>query len=310
MRLIKWRRFKKDALSTSLVFTIIALGMTAIETGSAPRFSIQSLAPDAAGSKSDKNAIGTISMTLAYLFITLSLLNVSLVWIEIADNAEKLHKSVNHNVKSYRRLLLAYYVIVFGTIAISFAVGNVFVAALVSIPGVLFIIVTYLIGYFKMRRMLMTYLASDAASPGSMGNVASKDTLRKFRESLRAIEYSSLMVSLCSAQFIIWIGIWVSLGGFADFPKKGFNLIAVSIAWFAVSFAIGAVMWYLHGNINRKGKRVEKGSIVIMNDPTSDQPSFQQPSKLKTREKHSQSQDISATSPRAASPSLEVTNQE
>jgi len=259
VKLVRWKKFHRDALSTSLLFAIMATLWTALLTGTATRYTMQSLAPDASGSKMDVSPLGRILSVFVFLFSTLSMMNVSLVWIEIAQNAEKMKRSQD-NVNRYRRFLLAYYVVFIIVIVVAFALGQFTVAAIAALPGVLFVIVTYLIGFLKMRRMLSHYLmTSEVAS--SVDNSSSargailmtnRDAVRKMRQSLRAIEWAALGISFCALNFIVWMGMWVLLGGFIDVPNVELNLVALSLAWLFVALANAVAIHYLHGSIRRK----------------------------------------------------------
>ena len=210
--------------------------------------------PDAQGSKVVASFVATLSLALCYFFSTLAMMNVSLVWIEIAENADKMQKSTNHNISRYRNLLIVYYVVFFGVILVSLLLGNELLAAAIAMPGVLFVIVTYFVGFFKMKRMMVMYLSSDTLQDGSIGAMASHDTLRAVRESLRMIERAALGVSLSALGFVVFIGIWVFLGGFIEEPNRGFEILALGFAWVFVSLGNSVVMWYLHSAIKRKRK--------------------------------------------------------
>ena len=280
---------RRDALSTSLIFTLLACVATAFETGTSPRFVVETIMPNAQGSKLDTSSVSPVSIALSYFFSTLAMLNVSLVWIEIADNVNNMKKSNSSNVSRYRNLLIAYYVFIFGGIVLSLILENTLVAAAVAMPGVLFVVVTYCVGFFKMRKMLLLLTSSGlqvvrgSASPNN-------DAIYKIRESLRLIEFASLGVSLNGLLFVVWIGVWVFLGGFIEVPNKGFNIVALSLAWIFVSGTNCTVMWYLFKAISRKSNSIaEKGAIVAMSPLASDGPSTNGVAKQSQRNaKHSQ----------------------
>ena len=154
--MVKWRRLRRDALSTSLVFCTFALASTAILTGSATRFVVETIPPNSQGSKTDTLTIGNISLVFSFLFTTLCMLNTSLVWIEIGENANKMHKSEGANIVRYRRLLFGYYMLFLVLIIVSAALNNSTFTALAALPGILFVVAAYLVGYFRIRKMLLT----------------------------------------------------------------------------------------------------------------------------------------------------------
>src|SRR4051812_46073984 len=65
IRLIQWKQLKRDALSTTLVFALLACFWTAVETGQATRHAFQVVTPDDSGSKMDKSNLGPLSIALS-----------------------------------------------------------------------------------------------------------------------------------------------------------------------------------------------------------------------------------------------------
>ena len=159
MLLVKWGRFKRDAVSTSLVLSIGAAISLCLLMGTEIRFIFQSLPPDAiTGSKSDQSPLSRVLLAFTFFFCTSSMMNISLVWIEIAENAEKMKMTQDQNVHRYRKFLLVYYLFFLGLIVVSLSLDNEILAAAAALPGIFFIVCTYTVGFIKMRRMLQVYL--------------------------------------------------------------------------------------------------------------------------------------------------------
>lgn len=267
VRMIRWGRLKKDAVSSSLLFAICALCSISIYGGATSRYPFERMTPNpVTGSKNNQNYTGTVALTLAFLFATLAMLNISLVWIKIASNADKLQKANNHNIAHYRHFLIAYYVIFFGAIIISVALGNYVVTAFLAIPGIIFVIISYGVGYFRMRKMLSVYISSDAIPSNSRagGLNQAKDSVQKFRDSLQLIKNTTIGAASFALAFIICIGIWAFAGGFNPLPSiASVSVVSLCLAWLSASVGVGFIMWYLHETIKRKGKAI--GAAAALN---------------------------------------------
>ena len=93
IRMINWKQLRMDAGSTGLGFATISLIATSIVGGFNSRYPFLPLEPQAGSSvKDDKNPNGAYAMAFSFLFTTLAMLNVSLVWIQIANNAVRLKR--------------------------------------------------------------------------------------------------------------------------------------------------------------------------------------------------------------------------
>ena len=256
VRMIRWKRFQLDALSTSLVFAILACFFTALATGSITRFIFQWITPDANGSKADTQISASVALPLSFLFSTLAMLNISLVWIEIADNAQSLRRT-SSNIQRYRNALIVYYIIFLSLIILSLALGSITIATAVALPGLLFVIVTYIVGFVKMRRMLKAYLIASENTPEvKNGSSSNLNGPRKIRSSLKAISYAAIGVSFWALACIVWVVAWVLLGGLANQPLKNFNMVAEAISWFCAAFGDSTTMWYINFAIVNKGKYI------------------------------------------------------
>jgi hypothetical protein len=291
--------------------TDIFHSLSAIETGAATRFVVVFPVPDAQGSKADTSPIGSISLIFTFLFSTLSMLNISLVWIQIADNAEKMRRTTTINITRYRNFLIAYYVLFFGVIVFAISFQNLIVAAAVSLPGIVFVIISYLLGFFKMRKMLVAYLTSSGPGSngigGSLSEVAGKETIRKFRESLQAIQWAALGVSGSSFLYIIFLGAWVLLGGFKEEPNSEANAVMLANAWIFVACGNATVMWYIDGVIQRKVKQLKGSSAdkaVIVHDITMSENPSKTHYKEESRGKTSANDQSVSMSPTVGSPKL------
>jgi hypothetical protein len=246
-QLAKIKRVQFDALSTSLVFAILSNCFSALTVGFSIRFATDSPVPDAFGKKSDPIAfVGPVTYALAFLFSSFSYLNVSLVWIEIAESA-RLLKNTSTNVQNYRYALLIYYVAFFGTMVAGLATWSFIVVVIPAAATSIFIIVTYVTGFFKMRTMVLSLMMTSL-----QGASSNKESISALRAKLRLIQSAALGVSFGSLIFLINIGVWTVMGGWSDHPGVAINLVPYTFIWFGVTIMNCVVMHYFAIIIRRK----------------------------------------------------------
>ena len=87
-----------------------------------------------------------------FLFTTFPLLNISLVWLDIADRAEKFMMTPSNS--RYRKALICYYFITSISVLVLFGTRLSYFAWFIIVPAIWFIIFVYLAGYFRLRRLL------------------------------------------------------------------------------------------------------------------------------------------------------------
>jgi len=295
-KLVRLRQFKADALSFSLLVSILALLNTMIQTMAINRFSFQVVTPDEFGRREDTSRLGTVFLALSFCFTTISLLNVSLIWAEIATNVNNVRtnsRQAGHWLTTYRKVLIGYYFVTFGALIISLALGQVFglvlsltAAAVVAIPGTLFVIITYILASLRVRKMLNVYVAANETLSGSAsppGYSYRPEVVQSIKVSVRAVQYAAFGVSTTSLLFAICVGWWVLAGGLVDHPTKQVNLIPLTLLWFWVAAANSVVMWYLNGTIRRRERslnscltgsssvrrieNMENGPLVVLATP-------------------------------------------
>jgi len=116
------------------------------------------------GTKVDSYApAGAALLVVSFFFITLSALNISLVWIETASAAKRLKMLSGNRIQAYKNFLFAYYVIFLTLLATFIATDHLVLADAVVIPAFLFIAVSYLYGWLLLRPLLNdSQLASDS----------------------------------------------------------------------------------------------------------------------------------------------------
>jgi hypothetical protein len=250
VQLVKMKRLRFDALSTSLVFAALASCFSALTLGIQMRLLTISPSVMANGEKDDgsRTIIGTVTYGLSFVFASFSYLNVSLIWIEIAESARVLRKKSSSNIQHYRSVLVVYYVIFVAVTVFGLASRSPLISVIPPAITSVLIAITYIMGFFKMRTMILTLLTSSSQGV-AMSNQQSAGALRS---NLSLIQTAALGVSCGCTIFLFNIGAWAYLGGFVDRPGASVNLIPLSFAWIGVTIAHSVVMRYLASNIRRK----------------------------------------------------------
>ena len=127
-------------------------------------------------------------LIVSFFFITLSALNISLVWIETASAAKRLKILSGNRIQVYKNLLFAYYII-FLTLLIAFIATNHLIwADAIVVPAFFFIAVSYLYGWFLLRPLL--------------NDSRQADTSKKKTGVLALIAQTSLLLSLFCAVLV------------------------------------------------------------------------------------------------------------
>jgi len=149
----------------------------------------------------------TVLLIFVFFFVTLSCLNVSLMWIQVANAASRLRHVSTHWLNRYRALLYLYYVI-FLTLVVYFVFfngTNLIGVAIVALPAVVFIVVTYLWGWFRLRALLggasNDKTTSPTASSSKTGGV------------LRIVGQTALALSVLGFAFAMSLLSFVLVGG-------------------------------------------------------------------------------------------------
>ena len=182
--------------------------------------------------------IVTVSIVFAFFFVTASALNVSLVWISVADAAQKMSTKTALNAGRYRNALILYYLVFFVGMIILLFSGNPVGATLLALPGILIVIFTYIAGWFKMYSVIKSIHTSEK------GNV-SENTLR-LKRSLRQISMTSISLSLVMTLIIVTFLSWVITGGFNNnYPDRQPGFILVTVVWLFVTLAELTVSIYV-----------------------------------------------------------------
>jgi hypothetical protein len=135
-RLLKSFGWQSNALHSTAVLVMLANFSVVLEAGP---FTAELLQPSASihsdGLRHPTNElVVTVGIALSFFFVTASALNISLVWIAVADAAQKMSKRNSVNAFHFRWLLVAYYLVFFaGMLVFLVALGNPIGSALFAV---------------------------------------------------------------------------------------------------------------------------------------------------------------------------------
>ena len=222
-----------------------------------------------------------------FFFITLASLNVSLVWLEIAIQSKKFTARATHNISRYRNLLFLYYLIFMTLTCYFIAVGESFMAEYVAIPAVLFIVVSYMAAFFKIRQLYPKDVSSSSNNnssiifgtntTGTAQKSADSSPERQGTKKLREIASTSMMISI---SYISCIGFLVGLsvlGPSGDSPfatKSEINARFVLLSVSLVNIVITRYLYRIAQTKANKKKMTSKMTVIsalVANNNTADE---------------------------------------
>lgn len=140
---------------------------------------------------------GNLLVAAAFWCITFGLLNISIVWAEIAYVTQHmLTHRVARNIKIYRKSVLAYY-LVFGTMVIVITIMDRadLLTYLVTGP-ILILIASYLWGYFKLKHIL-DHTNQDSTPSSRIDSWETQEASRRCASSFQeTVQHSSKRIFL------------------------------------------------------------------------------------------------------------------
>jgi hypothetical protein len=167
---------------------------------------------------------------LAFFFVTISCLNVTLLWLSIAQDARRVRMSNNNLILRYKYLLALYYLI-FGVLIIAFAIINKYdTAFFVAVPAIFVVILTCLYGWFTLRFELQNF-GSDS------------------HKVLKKVEFTAAFLGLSTTLALVFAIFAVQ----PDRPDAKFTPVTNGMFWAAVMLTQLSVMSFTHPSIARRG---------------------------------------------------------
>ena len=198
-----------------------------------------------------------------FFFVSLSGLNVSLLWCEIALQAKRMSTKIVTNVQRYRAVLVVYYLIFFVLACYYASQNNITNEEYVALPGTLFVAITYLVAFFRIRHLYL----QDSSSSSNQVQVAESSAVtptNSARVLLSRIAQTSLIVSICCICGIICyiVLLALQLNGIQNLPGYTPVELCARLALFFLTNAVLAVSIYLHkvaqSRIKKKAKSPEQ----------------------------------------------------
>lgn len=242
-RLVWMKQFSINAVTISTILNSLGLFGCVLQIGGITRFVFDPMIPNEHGRKTDTYRLAIFSISIAFFFSTLAMLNISLVWLEIANNVKRLLPSSSGKmVKKYKTSLILYYSIFLGVMIPAMIWMNQIIMAAMATPGLFFSMTMYMYAAWKIRSILGQ---SNSSTP-------STSQLEKYRPMLIQIKQSAFKISISTGSLIIWIITWTVVGGMNDKPDKYFNILVLSFIWISAIFANLSILHYLRSCIVKK----------------------------------------------------------
>jgi hypothetical protein len=200
------------------------------------------------------------AIALAFFFVTASLLNVSLVWIEIGDSSKKLSARASGNISSYRHALFVYYAVFLTAVISVVAVHRITFAVYVAAPAMAFIVVAYVLGSLKMRALMSSLLGDSLQVEPKSG----KDRVRKLRRAMRLVTVYSGVIAVLTLVILILFLAFALTGSFRNWRPDG-NQIEVlnGVNWILIAIDQACVVAYAVQSALPKLTRSPKAVVTI-----------------------------------------------
>jgi hypothetical protein len=157
IRLFRLNKNRLDAAGTSLILAALGALALAILSGSLLWAPLKKPMADSNGRKDRTNNLFTISLPIVVLLVTLAGMNVSLVWIRIADNARKMKYGASIDLRAYSRALFLYYAVLLSVVIATAAVRLLTYTLIFSCIGVGIMAVTYVVALIRLRVLIRSF---------------------------------------------------------------------------------------------------------------------------------------------------------
>ena len=241
------QRFRFDTLGLTNILSVFYGISLSMVFASAARFYSREIKNDIVWSQP--------FICLCFLFGTLSILNLSLVWINNVKHTRRLSLVSTKRVIVYRKCLIFYYILFLSTLIYSFIVDNLWITATIVSTGILISLIVYTYGFVRIRRLLH--------EQQQLVNPKATD-YRQLGRTLHAIQFTSGPMIICMISLSVFLIVWAVSGGYANYPGKQINLIYLVLSWFSALLAYLYVIQYLYVNYRWKLEHSKRSEVKSM----------------------------------------------
>jgi hypothetical protein len=218
-----------------------------------------------------------IFLAVTFFFETLGLLNISLVWVEIANATKTMSHRTQHNIQRFRWGLAIYYFFFGGAVIVLVALDRINIVTYIVIPPIVFLLTTYIWGYFRMRSAARARTATGSTKSSDNGAASSKpstsllteskkgtkDVSNELKKALTAMANTAFFLVLFGLAGVIFLGLQAAANPNLTTPSIPFTSFMSRSAWvcWSVCLLIGAA--YLHPLVLKNVSRhLDKQRIV------------------------------------------------
>lgn len=222
----------------------------------------------------DRNDISTPAAGFSFFFGTISCLNVSFAWIDVADAVASMTSKLQKQSLRYKRILLVYETIFLSLVIYGSVTNDSAFFTLPLVPAFIVILIIYLIAYRRLSGLIRSVSQGSVISSSDKVGMANQIMLEK---SLRSIRSTVLLLVLNSLAAIIVLLTFFLLSALESppTPERGAKHDLVSgFRWIVfVSFML-IISRYCHHSFS---SRIQKASSHVVQDNTSNQRNQQMP---------------------------------
>jgi len=194
-------------------------------------------------------------------FAVVAILNVSLLWIQVAKQSKAMSRNMSRNLLIFRRTIFVLEAVLIIVVVGAFASGNTGLAGFGAFPFLLIIIFTY--GYGAIRMTDVLTRAKKLHSGNSGGEVESA-TSERYNELVQGIKKTAVRICILLVCAMICAFAWAGptvFGAQRDYldPNRSIQWIVLAnegIPFFML-LSMTVLLQYTRGNIRRSSASVQ-----------------------------------------------------
>lgn len=196
---------------------------------------------------------------VAFFFSTLAAVNVSISWLETADQVERMNPTT---LWRYKAAVVVYYIVFLAALVYGLsqvAVGRIVAYAATSFPAWVFVLLSYFVGHYRVRALLLKF---------TRNGLPDNPTKRIFIKTLNAMSETTLLISLATAVLLGLLATVLAMGGVRCVgaspvaPNKCLLMLLVSLL--VQQIIVGVITSYVHTALTaRRARLLSKAAATV-----------------------------------------------
>jgi hypothetical protein len=219
----------------------------------------------------------SVCLVIAFFFCTVAALQVSLVWIDVAQRANNMSSRTNANVFRYKWALAIYEVIIIIVAIYGIVIKDIFAVVIVLIPAEVFIVLTYTYGAYKMGKVIQEAQTNQT-------NLQEQSN-SKLKQTLKEIQYTAILLSLTILFVFILAGPYFAVNGLNAYSEPGQpspGMLWGNLLWVPLSLSCSVIGNYIHLSLQKKIMTVQQKNITTSNKVVANVVADEEKNKIQT----------------------------